>query len=81
MLFFELKLFIETDGDMKILNSNSIMNKIYILKYTIKAICVLLALVLVGTWLYRYNLDEDSTVIEERSYFDNEEDVFPVMCS
>ena len=55
------------------------MNKVYILKYTIKTVCVFLALVLVGTWLYRYNLDEDSTVIEERSYFDNQDDVFPVM--
>ena len=55
------------------------MNKVYIVKITIKAACVLLALFLVGVWLYRYNLDEDSTVIEGRSYFDNRDDVFPVM--
>ena len=55
------------------------MKKVNIVKYTIKTVCVLLALVLVGVWLYRYNLDEDFSVIEGKSYFDDPDDVYPVM--
>lgn len=56
-----------------------IMKNIDIVTYLIKTICVLVTLILVGFWLYRYILDEDSSVIENRSYFDDEDDVFPVM--
>ena len=55
------------------------MKKLNIVKYTIKTVCVLLAFVLVGVWLYRYNLDEDFSVVEGKSYFDDPDDVYPVM--
>ena len=55
------------------------MKSIDIVTYLIKTICVLVTFILVGFWLYRYILDEDSSVIENRSYFDDEDDVFPVM--
>ena len=48
-------------------------------KHLIKTACVLVTLVLVGFWLYRYILDENSSVVEGRYYFEEEDDIFPVM--
>ena len=48
-------------------------------KYLIKVVCMLVTIIFVGHWLHRYMLDEDSSVIEVREYFDGADDVFPVM--
>ena len=49
------------------------------IKLTIKLLCVAIALVLVGMWIYRYFLNIDASVVENRYYFDDKDDVFPVM--
>ena len=40
---------------------------------------MLVTIIFVGHWLHRYMLDEDSSVIEVKEYFDDADDVFPVM--
>ena len=50
-----------------------------LMKYIIKALCAAVTLVLVGMWVRRYCLDKDSSVLENRHYFDDKDDVFPVM--
>ena len=48
-------------------------------KYFINTVCISVTLVLVGFWIHRFFLNEDSSVIESRYYFDDKDDVFPVM--
>ena len=50
-----------------------------VISYMFKICCFIITLIAVGDWLQRYSLDEDTSVIESRSYFDNKEDVFPVL--
>ena len=50
-----------------------------VVKYLIKTVCMLVTIIFVGHWLHRYMLDEDSSVIEVKEYFDDADDVFPVM--
>ena len=52
---------------------------LYFLKYFTKCLCIFAALLFVALWLYRYTLDTDSSVVESRYYFDDPDDVFPVM--
>ena len=54
-------------------------NNYKVVKYLNKFICISVTFVFVGFWLYRYFLDKDSSVIENRHYFDDPDDVFPVM--
>ena len=44
-----------------------------------KVICVFATVSLVGMWLFIYNLDKDSSVIENKKYFGTDDDKFPVM--
>ena len=55
------------------------MIDIKFVKYTFNITCFIATCILVGMWLHRYFLDEDSSVVETISYFDAEDDVFPVM--
>ena len=55
------------------------MKSFCIVKYLIQFICISVTLVFVGFWLYRYFLDKDVSVIESRYYFDDPDDVLPVM--
>ena len=47
--------------------------------YGFKCLCILVTVVIFGTWLQRYILDEDTSVIETTSYFDTEDDILPMM--
>ena len=44
-----------------------------------KIICISATVSLVGMWIFIYNLDNDSSVIESKVYFKSEDDKFPVM--
>lgn len=44
-----------------------------------KFLLVVVTLFLVGTWIKRYDLDEDISVVELKSYLDSVNDVFPVL--
>ena len=55
------------------------LNHADIIKYLIRLACITTAIVLVGMWLQRYFLDKDSSVLENRYYFDTNDDLFPVM--
>ena len=44
-----------------------------------KLVCTLFTIILVAKWVDTYCLDEDMTVIENSSYYDDDTDVFPVM--
>ena len=44
-----------------------------------KVTCVSATVSLVGMWLFIYNLDKDSSVIEGKKYFGTDDDKFPVM--
>ena len=48
-------------------------------KYLFKCLCIIATLLLVVMWIQRYLLDEDTSVIESRSYLDTEDDLIPVM--
>ena len=49
------------------------------LKLMFKLMCLVSTLILIGMWINRYFLDEDVSYIENRSYFETEDDVIPVM--
>ena len=51
----------------------------HVIRYVFKCLCIVATGFLVGMWIYRYSLDEDTSVIESRLYFDSEDDLFPVM--
>ena len=42
-------------------------------------VCIFATLCLIGMWIFIYNLDNDSTVIERKEYFETDKDGFPVM--
>ena len=50
-----------------------------IFRYTFRCICIIVTVVVIGSWLHRYTLDKDMTVIETASYFDTEDDMFPML--
>ena len=50
-----------------------------VIRRTFNCICILITLYLVIQWGQRYQLDEDVTVVETRSFGATEDDVFPVM--
>ena len=50
-----------------------------ICNYIFKCCCVIVTCTIVGKWFYMYHLDEDMSFVEYRSYYDTEEDVYPVM--
>jgi hypothetical protein len=55
------------------------MLEIKFIKYTFQFVCFIATCVLVGIWLDRYFLDEDVSSVETLTYFDTENDVFPVL--
>ena len=42
-------------------------------------VCISATITLVGMWIFIYNLDYDSSVIETKEYFGTNDDVFPVV--
>ena len=50
-----------------------------ICRYTFRCICIIVTFVVIGSWLHRYTLDKDMTVIETASYFDTQNDMFPML--
>ena len=44
-----------------------------------KLVCTIFTIILIGKWIETYCLDEDMTIIENSSYYNDETDVFPVM--
>ena len=44
-----------------------------------KCLCIVAAFFLVGMWIHRYYLDEDTSVIENVSYFQSKDDTFPIL--
>ena len=47
--------------------------------YGFKFLCIVITIAIFGTWLQRYVLDQDISIIETVSYFDSEDDVLPMM--
>ena len=48
-------------------------------KFLFKIGCMIFTIILVTQWMERYFLDEDMTIIENRSYYMDDSDLFPVM--
>ena len=50
-----------------------------VIKYIFKCLCLIATCVFVGMWFQRYLLDEDMSLIDNNSYYENEDDLFPMM--
>ena len=50
-----------------------------VIRYIFKCLCIIATWVLVVMWVKRYLVDEDTSLIATRSYFDSEDDILPVM--
>ena len=57
-------------------------NVLTFIKVSFKVACLIAAFVFLVMWVHRYQLNEDTTVIENRHFFTTEDDVMPVfsMC-
>jgi len=52
------------------------LNKI---KFIFKSGCIIFTCLLIVQWVNRYLLDEDITIVESTSYYETEDDIFPVL--
>ena len=50
-----------------------------VLKYIFQWMCIIATFVLIAMWLNRYLEDEDMSVIETKTYFETEDDMFPIL--
>ena len=50
-----------------------------VIQFIFKCLCIIATCALLVLWVHTYLLDKDVSVIEGRSYYDTEDDVFPVM--
>ena len=47
--------------------------------FVFKLLCIVTTFGFIIMWIYTYSLNEDSTTIENRSYFDTSDDKLPMM--
>ena len=55
------------------------MGCINVITFIFKLLCIATTFGFIGMWLYTYSLNEDTTTIENRSYFDTSDDKLPVL--